>query len=163
MKNLKIGVRLGLGFAIVLLFTVVMAVDGAEGVTKAKSEVPDLILMDIQLPEVSGLQVTQWLKDDEELRHIPVIAITAFAMKGDEEKIREGGWEAYIAKPISVTNFMEVIERTIAYLSAIDANRVMCCEKRVPGTFVSIVENCPRNSTGASGLRPETSPVVVTM
>ena len=71
----------------------------------------DLILMDIQLPEVSGLQVTQWLKDDEELRHIPVIAITAFAMKGDEEKIRQGGCEAYISKPISVMHFLQTIRQ----------------------------------------------------
>jgi two-component system cell cycle response regulator DivK len=70
--------------------------------------------MDIQLPEVSGLEVTRWIKSEDGIRHIPVIAVTAFAMKGDEEKIREGGCEAYIAKPISVTNFMEVIERTIA-------------------------------------------------
>jgi two-component system, cell cycle response regulator DivK len=63
---------------------------------------------------VSGLEVTRWIKGDDAIRHIPVIAVTAFAMKGDEEKIREGGCEAYIAKPISVTNFMEVIERTIA-------------------------------------------------
>ena len=62
--------------------------------------------MDIQLPEVSGLEVTKWIKEDDDLRAIPVIAVTAFAMKGDEEKIREGGCEAYIAKPISVANFL---------------------------------------------------------
>ena len=67
------------------------------------------ILMDIQLPEVSGLQVTQWIKDDEDLRHIPVIAITAFAMKGDEEKIRQGGCEAYVSKPISIVKFLETV------------------------------------------------------
>ena len=66
--------------------------------------------MDIQLPEVSGLEVTKWLKDDEELRHIPVIAVTAFAMKGDEERIRQGGCEAYISKPISVPRFIETIK-----------------------------------------------------
>ena len=66
--------------------------------------------MDIQLPEVSGLEVTKWLKDDEELKSIPVIAITAFAMKGDEQKIREGGCEDYISKPISVTKFMDVVQ-----------------------------------------------------
>jgi two-component system cell cycle response regulator DivK len=67
--------------------------------------------MDIQLPEVSGLEVTQWLKDDEELRAIPVVAVTAFAMKGDEEKIRQGGCEAYLSKPISVAKFIETIRR----------------------------------------------------
>jgi two-component system cell cycle response regulator DivK len=70
--------------------------------------------MDIQLPEVSGLEVTRWLKEDDELRKIPVIAVTAFAMKGDEEKIRSGGCEAYIAKPISVTNFLDTIGRFLA-------------------------------------------------
>jgi two-component system cell cycle response regulator DivK len=75
---------------------------------------PDLILMDIQLPEVSGLEVTKWIKEDDELRSIPIIAVTAFAMKGDEEKIREGGCEAYIAKPISVANFLEVVERFLS-------------------------------------------------
>ena len=77
----------------------------------ARDNKPDLILMDIQLPEVSGLDVTRWLKDDDELKHIPVIAVTAFAMKGDEQKIREGGCEDYISKPISVTNFIEVIQK----------------------------------------------------
>jgi two-component system cell cycle response regulator DivK len=65
--------------------------------------------MDIQLPEVSGLQVTQRIKGDENLRHIPVIAITAFAMKGDEEKIRQGGCEAYLSKPISIAKFLETV------------------------------------------------------
>jgi two-component system cell cycle response regulator DivK len=65
--------------------------------------------MDIQLPEVSGIEVTKWLKEDDELRSIPVVAVTAFAMKGDEQKIREGGCEAYISKPISVASFMATI------------------------------------------------------
>ena len=83
--------------------------NGLEAVGLAREHRPDLILMDIQLPEVSGLQVTQWLKDDAELRDIPVIAVTAFAMKGDEEKIRQGGCEAYLSKPISVAKFLETI------------------------------------------------------
>jgi len=82
-----------------------------EALRLARQHRPDLILMDIQLPEVSGLEVTKWLKEDDELRRIPVIAVTAFAMKGDEEKIREGGCEAYIAKPISVTSFLETVRR----------------------------------------------------
>ncbi len=84
--------------------------DGMEALKLAREHHPDLILMDIQLPEVSGLEVTQWLKDDEELRAIPVIAVTAFAMKGDEEKIRQGGCEAYLSKPISVAKFFETID-----------------------------------------------------
>jgi two-component system cell cycle response regulator DivK len=77
----------------------------------ARANKPDLILMDIQLPEVSGLDVTRWLKQDEELKDIPIIAVTAFAMKGDEQKIREGGCHDYISKPISVTHFMDTINK----------------------------------------------------
>ncbi len=85
--------------------------DGMEALALARKHRPDLILMDIQLPEVSGLEVTKWLKEDENLRAIPVIAVTAFAMKGDEEKMRDGGCEAYIAKPISVGKFIETVRR----------------------------------------------------
>jgi two-component system cell cycle response regulator DivK len=85
--------------------------DGMEALRLARQHHPDLILMDIQLPEVSGLEVTKWIKEDDNLRAIPIIAVTAFAMKGDEEKIREGGCEAYIAKPISVANFLQTVER----------------------------------------------------
>jgi two-component system, cell cycle response regulator DivK len=88
--------------------------DGVEAIALARQHRPDLILMDIQLPEVSGLQVTQWLKEDEDLLTIPIIAVTAFAMKGDEEKIRDGGCEAYIAKPISVASFLRTVERFLS-------------------------------------------------
>ena len=84
--------------------------DGKDVLEIARAEKPDLILMDIQLPEISGLDVTRMLKGDEELKSIPVIAVTAFAMKGDEQKIREGGCEDYISKPISVGPFIEVIQ-----------------------------------------------------
>ncbi len=87
--------------------------NGIEALKLAKTHQPNLILMDIQLPEVSGLEVTKWLKEDEALAHIPVIAVTAFAMKGDEERIREGGCEAYISKPISVATFMDTIRQFI--------------------------------------------------
>jgi two-component system cell cycle response regulator DivK len=82
---------------------------GVEALDLARKHRPDLILMDIQLPEVSGLEVTGWIKADEALRHIPVIAVTAFAMKGDEEKIRQGGCEAYLSKPISIVKFLETV------------------------------------------------------
>ena len=88
--------------------------DGLEALALARLHHPDLILMDIQLPEVSGLQVTQWIKKDDDLCRIPVIAVTAFAMKGDEEKIRDGGCEAYIAKPISVASFIRTVERFLS-------------------------------------------------
>lgn len=85
--------------------------DGMQALDLARAERPDLIVMDIQLPQVSGLEVTKWIKADDDLKHIPVIAVTAFAMKGDEEKIREGGCEAYVAKPISVNDFLATIKK----------------------------------------------------
>ncbi|MEL7489559.1 MAG: response regulator [Pseudomonadota bacterium] len=84
---------------------------GPEAILLARKHVPDLILMDIQLPEVSGLQVTAEIKEDPKMADIPVIAVTAFAMKGDEDRIRAGGCEDYIAKPISVTGFLEKVKR----------------------------------------------------
>src|SRR6202158_5992163 len=83
--------------------------NGIEALDLARRHQPDLILMDIQLPEVSGLEVTKWLKEDPDLKEIPVVAVTAFAMKGDEERIRQGGCEAYLSKPISVGKFIETI------------------------------------------------------
>jgi two-component system, cell cycle response regulator DivK len=94
-------------------YATVKTKSGVEAVGLAREHKPNLILMDIQLPEVSGLQVTQWLKDDPTLAHIPVVAITAFAMKGDEEKIRQGGCEAYLSKPISVVKFLETVRNYI--------------------------------------------------
>ena len=87
--------------------------NGLEALDLARRYRPALILMDIQLPEISGLEVTKWIKEDDELRHIPIVAITAFAMKGDEERIRSGGCEAYISKPISVGNFLETVQRFV--------------------------------------------------
>jgi two-component system, cell cycle response regulator DivK len=84
---------------------------GPEALKLAIDHRPDLILMDIQLPEVSGLEVTRKIKDNAELADIPIIAVTAFAMKGDEERIRQGGCEDYIAKPISVVSFLEKVKR----------------------------------------------------
>lgn len=85
--------------------------DGMKVLQIAREHKPDLILMDIQLPEVSGIEVTQWLKNDQDLKKIPVVAVTAFAMKGDEEKIRKGGCEDYISKPISIAEFIQVVEK----------------------------------------------------
>jgi two-component system cell cycle response regulator DivK len=85
--------------------------NGIEALDLARKHRPDLILMDIQLPEVSGLEVTKWLKEDPELKAIPVVAVTAFAMKGDEERIRQGGCEAYLSKPISVGKFIATVRQ----------------------------------------------------
>ena len=88
--------------------------DGRQALELAQRHHPDLIIMDIQLPEVSGLEVTRWIKSDDAIKDIPIIAVTAFAMKGDEEKIREGGCEGYIAKPISVPTFLETVAKFLS-------------------------------------------------
>ena len=95
-------------------YNIIQTKDGMDALRLARQHRPDLILMDIQLPEVSGLEVTKWLKEDDNLKSIPVVAVTAFAMKGDEEKIRDGGCEAYIAKPISVTKFLQTVEKFLS-------------------------------------------------
>jgi len=95
-------------------YNILQTKDGMEALRMARQHHPDLILMDIQLPEVSGLEVTKWIKEDDNLKAIPVVAVTAFAMKGDEEKIREGGCEAYIAKPISVSNFLDTVRHFLS-------------------------------------------------
>jgi two-component system cell cycle response regulator DivK len=85
--------------------------EGLEAISLTRNMRPDLILMDIQLPEISGLDVTKKIKSDEEIRHIPVIAVTAFAMKDDEEKILRAGCEAYISKPISIDHFLATVRK----------------------------------------------------
>jgi two-component system cell cycle response regulator DivK len=92
-------------------YTVVQTKDGMKALDLARQHQPNLIIMDIQLPEVSGLEVAKWLKEDDELKHIPIVAVTAFAMKGDEERILSGGCEAYLSKPISVSKFLETIKK----------------------------------------------------
>jgi two-component system cell cycle response regulator DivK len=92
-------------------YNTLQAKDGRVVVDMTRKNRPDLILMDIQLPEISGLEITKMLKADDDLRSIPVVAITAFAMKGDEQKIRNGGCDGYIAKPISVASFLQTVSR----------------------------------------------------
>ena len=87
--------------------------DGEKAVELARQELPDLIIMDIQLPEVSGLDITRWLKDDEDLAHIPVLAVTAFAMRADEERVRAAGCEGYLSKPIQIGSFIKAVESLI--------------------------------------------------
>ncbi|EJF79770.1 polar-differentiation response regulator divK [Bartonella sp. DB5-6] len=85
--------------------------NGLMALDLARSSMPSLILVDIQLPEVSGIDVIKQLKGDEELKSIPVVAVTAFAMKGDEERIRESGCEEYMSKPISVPHFITMVKQ----------------------------------------------------
>lgn len=90
-------------------YDTLQANDGFQAMELTRNHRPDLILMDIKLPTISGLEVVKQLKGDEDTADIPVIAVTAFAMKGDEEKFRDGGCDGYIAKPISVPAFLETV------------------------------------------------------
>ena len=83
--------------------------DGREAVERARAFAPDLIVMDIQMPHISGLELIEQIKSDDELKHIPIMAVTAYAAKGDEERIRDAGAEGYVSKPISVLKFVEAV------------------------------------------------------
>ena len=94
--------------------TVLSATDAEAGLTLAREARPDLILMDIQLPGMDGLQATALLKQDAATRGIPVIALTALAMKGDEARIRAAGCDGYIAKPMRYQDFLETVAVELA-------------------------------------------------
>ena len=87
---------------------------GSDVMSLVHEHKPDLILMDIRLPEISGLEVTKKLKADDDLKLIPIIAVTALAMKGDEEKIREVGCDEYITKPISIPIFLGTVDKFLS-------------------------------------------------
>jgi two-component system cell cycle response regulator DivK len=87
--------------------------DGRQALPLAREHKPDLVVMDIQLPEISGIEITGRMKQDPALKDIPVVAVTAFAMRGDEQKILAAGCDAYLSKPISVTTFLETIRKFI--------------------------------------------------
>ena len=95
-------------------YTVSSATDAEAGLTLARDQHPDLILMDIQLPGMDGLQATALLKADDATRAIPVIALTALAMKGDEERIRAAGCDGYIAKPLAYKEFLATVATQLA-------------------------------------------------
>ena len=90
-------------------YAVIEASDGQDGVTKAKSEHPDLILMDIQLPVLDGYEATRQIKADPTLAKMPIIAVSSFAMKGDEEKARKAGCDHYVTKPYSPLQLLRTI------------------------------------------------------
>lgn len=91
-------------------FEAVKSMDGLRAVEMAKEIHPDLIIMDIMLPEVSGLDLARWIKDDDAVRNIPILAVTAFAMKQDEEDVKDAGCEAYMTKPIQMGPFIKIVE-----------------------------------------------------
>lgn len=85
--------------------------DGREALDLVRKHKPDLVIMDIQLPEISGLEITKQIKADNSLKSIPIVAVTAFAMKGDEDWVMQGGCDGYIAKPISVMPFIQTVKK----------------------------------------------------
>ena len=94
--------------------TVITAIDAEAGLTLARDQHPHLILMDIQLPGMDGLEAIAQLKRDDATRAIPVIALTALAMKGDEERIRAAGCDGYIAKPLAYRDFLATVSAQLA-------------------------------------------------
>jgi len=94
-------------------FAVEPVADGREAIDRARLFVPNLVIMDIQLPNISGLELIEALKADKDLRAIPVLAVTAYAGKGDEERIRDAGAEGYLAKPVSIGPFMVAVNKLI--------------------------------------------------
>jgi two-component system cell cycle response regulator DivK len=99
--------------------TVISATDAETGLALAGVEQPDLILMDIQLPGMDGLEATALLKRDDVTRAIPVIALTALAMKGDEERIRAAGCDGYIAKPLAYREFLATVSAQLVKAAAV--------------------------------------------
>jgi CheY-like chemotaxis protein len=95
-------------------YSVAMAVDGQQGVEMAVSEAPDLILMDMSLPVLDGWEATRRIKIDERTRHIPIIALTAHAMQGDEDKAKEAGCDDYDTKPVELPRLLEKMAKLLA-------------------------------------------------
>jgi two-component system, cell cycle response regulator DivK len=99
---------------ITMQWEILEATTGIEGLALARDRRPDLILMDIQLPDASGIEITKWIKEADETKSIPVIALTAMAMKGDEQKFLEAGCDGYMAKPINVAAFLTMVRQWLA-------------------------------------------------
>ena len=91
-------------------YEILEALDGEQGVKLAGEKMPDLILMDIMMPKMDGLEATRIIKADTKTKHIPIIALTSYAMKGDREKTVEAGCDGYIAKPIDIKEVLKAIE-----------------------------------------------------
>ena len=96
-------------------YSVVEAADGAAGIAMAKSEHPDLILMDIQMPVIDGYEATRQIKADPTIKRIPIVAVSSFAMKGDEEKARSAGCDHYVTKPYSPMQLLKVIRGLLGH------------------------------------------------
>jgi two-component system cell cycle response regulator DivK len=108
--------------------------DGREAVERARAFSPDLIVMDIQMPHISGLELIEQIKSDDELKPIPIMAVTAYAAKGDEERIRDAGAEGYVSKPISVLKFVEAVRALLDAAATRAAEAEAEPEAGAPGT-----------------------------
>jgi len=95
-------------------YTLLKATDGEEALDMARRERPDLIIMDVRLPRMSGLEVTRKLREDPAFSHTPIIGVTAHAMKGDREKVLEAGCDAYLSKPINTRELPEVVAEMLS-------------------------------------------------
>jgi two-component system cell cycle response regulator DivK len=109
-------------------YNVLQTGDGIEALMLARQHRPDLIVMDIQLPQVCGLEITKRIKNDDDLKAIPIIAVTAFAMKGDQARILESGCEAYIAKPMAIATFVATVAQLLAL--PVDERQLSSSSKR---------------------------------
>lgn len=94
-------------------YELITALDGIEGIEKAKEEIPNLILMDIQMPKMDGIKAMKEIKGTDGLKDVPIVAYTAFAMKGDMEKLLQDGFDDYLEKPISISNLVELVNKHI--------------------------------------------------
>jgi two-component system cell cycle response regulator DivK len=92
-------------------YEVIEAADGAEALSRIRETMPDLVLMDIQMPRLNGYDVLRHLREDQRLVRLPVIALTAFAMQGDRERVLEAGFDGYITKPVDIARLRREVER----------------------------------------------------
>ncbi|TMJ20329.1 MAG: response regulator [Alphaproteobacteria bacterium] len=120
--------------------------DGREAIERARAFAPDLVVMDIQMPHISGLELIERMKGDEELRRPPIMAVTAYAAKGDEERIRDAGAEGYVSKPISVLKFVEAVR---ALLDAAAARAAEAAEPEERETAEEIATDAPETQEAA--------------
>jgi two-component system cell cycle response regulator DivK len=111
-------------------YETLQAVDGSEAINLAFADVPDLILMDIRLPGISGLEVTRRLKGDDRSRRIPIVAVTAFAMGWHEHEALDSGCDAYISKPISILGFLNTVESFLVRFPTSSPRLRSCTEFR---------------------------------
>ena len=124
--------------------------DGREAVERARAFAPGLVVMDIQMPHISGLELIEQMKADADLRTIPIMAVTAYAAKGDEERIRDAGAEGYVSKPISVIRFVEAVR------SLLDAAAARSAEEPEPPEAEAAPEPLPGEGRGP-GAEDETA------